>query len=278
MEDYERGMAGTGKEDVVKTKKQTDTAARKWTVMVMGRMGKVRSFKVSPRLVWICFLFIALYLPVSIVVFNRWVDLRRETGEQRARIVQIEEDLGRAERTLFKFQQHVALLDGYISSMKEERSRPAATGPAPVEAAAPAGREPPSEAASEETPKTAVQAPELVDIQQVSVKNEKGVVAVNFNLVNIDQEDAVSGYIHILASGRYGDASWWEVYPRGDVKDGLPASYRVGQPFIIQRFKPIHGEFDARNERGAPETIRIVVYDDGGTLIFDASYEVEHVS
>jgi len=278
VEDYERGMAGTGKEDVVKTKKQTDTAARKLTVMVMGRMGKVRSFKVSPRLVWVCILFIALYLPASIFVFNRWVDLRRETTEQRAKIVQFEEDLGRAERTLFKFQQHVALLDGYIASMKEERSRPVATAPAPAEAAAPAGREPPAEAASEKTHETAGRAPELVDIQQMSVKNEKGVVAVNFNLVNIDQEDAVSGYIHILASGRYGEASWWEIYPRGDVKDGLPASYRVGQPFIIQRFKPIHGEFDARTERGAPETIRIVVYDDGGTLIFDASYEVEHVS
>ena len=289
MEDQEREMAGAGREDVLKAKPKADPAARRWTVMIMGRVGKVRSFKVSPRVLLLFFLFLALYLPLSVVVFNEWVDLRRDNRAQRDRILQLREDLARAERTLFKFQQHVSLLESYIVSMKEEKGPPVEAEPAPAALSSPAAS--PSSAESIQTapppepkePEERSEPPEpatgFVDIKQMAITSEEGRVKVNFNLVNIDEgEDAVSGYIHILASGRYAGTSWWEVYPRGDVKDGMPRSYRAGQPFIIQRFKPIHGEFDARTERGAPDSIRVVVYDDRGRLIFEKAYEVENAS
>ncbi|MFO7785603.1 MAG: hypothetical protein ACQET7_13425 [Thermodesulfobacteriota bacterium] len=269
MEDQERGMAGAGPERPVGPKYK-DPAAKRWTIMIMGRVGKVRSFKVSPRVLFGALLFLALYFPLSIVVAHWWIELKGETEAQKARIEQLELELARAERSLFKFQQYVAVLDGYIASLETEKGL---SGAAASQTLA-------DEEAALETRTTSEEAvPGLVDIDQMSIEKETGRVKVAFNLVNIAEDDEpVSGYIHILASGDDSGASWWEVYPRGEVEQGMPVNYRVGQPFIIQRFKPIRGQFDSRPGNGGVESIRVVVYDDTGRLIYDGAFDVDGVS
>ncbi len=266
MEDQERGMAGAGPERPVKARHK-DSATKRWTIMVMGRVGKVRSFKVSPRILFWTLLFLALYFPLSIVVANWWVELKRETEAQKARIEQLELELARAERSLFKFQQHVALLDGYIASLEIEKDISGA--------AASASHIDEKETTPETKPSSGEPVPSLVDIEQMSIQKERGGVKVAFNLVNIAEGDEpVSGYIHILASGDHRGSRQWAVYPRGEAEDGMPVSYRVGQPFIIQRFKPIRGRFDNFPGGGAPESIRVVVYDDKGSLIYNEPFDV----
>ena len=114
--------------------------SRRWTVMIMGRLGKMRTFKISPHVVYWALLFLVLYLPVSVLVFNRWVDLRRTAREQATRIDQVSLELARAERALFKFKQHVTLLELYIESLEEQGTKPATV------------ETPSQETAEEETP------------------------------------------------------------------------------------------------------------------------------
>jgi hypothetical protein len=250
--------------------------------MVMGRVGKVRSFKVSPRVLFWTFLFLLLYLPLSVLVVNHWVDLRRETKTRKEAIDRLELDLAKAERALFKFRQHVTLLETYIESLESGQERRAAV-PAEMSKPEPAAAEEPplpqaEEAVEPDPPEPEVQG--LVDVQRMTIEPEGGAVQVSFNLMNITEgEEPVSGYVHILAAGDEDGSPWWKVYPRGEVaENGIPESYRKGQPFIIQRFKPIQGRFGAEPGRGLPDSIRVVVYDDTGRLIYSESFEVNHAS
>lgn len=243
--------------------------------MIMGRVGKVRTFKISPRVVMWAAVFLALYLPATALVVNQWADLRRERLERQERISELELELAQAERSLFKFQQHVSLLEAYIEGLEieqESRLEEAASGPA---------EEPPEEEPEKEQAEPEPVQQGLVDVERMSIAEEGDAVTVDFNLVNIDRgEDPVSGYVHIIARGSGRDGrTWTEVHPRGETgENGLPDAYRVGHPFIIQRFKPIEGEFNVVPDRGKPDTIRVVVYDESGRRIFDNSYEVGNAS
>ncbi len=235
--------------------------------MVMGHVGKVRSFKVSPRLLFWSIVFLALYFPFSIVVTNWWMDLKRETEEQRSRIDKLEQELFRSERSLFKFQQHVALLDGYIASLEMGKGLEGASDNGVEEENTISG----TESATDEP------LSDLVDIQRMTIDKDNRRLKVAFNLVNIFKGDEpVSGYVHVLASGRDRGNPWWEIYPRGEVEKGMPAKYRVGHPFIIQRFKPIRAQFHMRP--GGPDSIRVVVYDEKGRLIYLGSFDVDEAS
>ncbi len=246
--------------------------------MVMGRVGKVRSFKVSPRVLFWSFLFLLVYLPVSILVVNRWVELRREVKVQQQEIDRLGLELTRAERTLFKFQQHVTLLETYIDSLESGEEQRAAVQATDETAARVAEEQP--EAPQEETEPPETVARGLVGVEQMAIERAEDAVQVSFNLTNVAEgEEPVSGYVHILASGEENGSPWWDVYPRGEVAgDGFPESYRRGLPFIIQRFKPIQGRFSPGPGRGLPDAVRVVVYDDTGRLIYNEAFEVENAS
>lgn len=246
--------------------------------MVMGRVGKVRSFKVSPRVLFWTFLFLLIYLPVSILVINQWVGLRREVTVQQQEIDRLGVELARAERTLFKFQQHVTLLESYIDSLESGEGQREA-----VRASGETGstvEEEPQESREEEPspPEPVVRG--LVGVEQMAIERAEEAVQVSFNLTNVAEGgEPVSGYVHILASGKENGSPWWDVYPRGEVaEDGTPESYRLGLPFIIQRFKPIQGRFSPGPGRGLPDAVRVVVYDDTGRLIYNEAFEVENAS
>jgi hypothetical protein len=235
--------------------------------MVMGRVGKVRTFKISPRVVMWAAVFLALYLPASIVVVNQWAELRRDRLEQQQTITRLELELAQAERSLFRYRQHVSLLEAYIDGLEVKRMAVEA------EEAGDSAKEPSQEAAEPVSG--------LVDVQEMSITDQERAVTVEFNIVNIEEgDDPLSGYVHIIAKGAGGDGrTWFDVYPRGEIgADGFPTAYRRGHPFIIHRFKPVKGHFEIDPEKGEAESIRVVVYDDSGRLIFDRSYEVEHAS
>jgi hypothetical protein len=278
LEDQERRVEGPEKESGVKTKGPNEKT-KKWTVMIMGRIGKVRSFKISPRLVFWSSLFLALYLTFSILIIHRWITLEKMTKQDQVRIEDLEGKLKRTEKDLFKFQQHVAVLDNYINSMEKGAGTPVASEV--PDAGKPEPEEPAPEVAVSEKPEEPEPPrepiPGIADVEKFELTQKEGSVTVSFNLVNsVHGEEPLSGYIHIIATGSVNGKSWWKIYPRGEVENDFPVSYRAGHPFIIQRFKPVQGSFEYRQEEGPPDSIRIVVYDSEGRLIYNSSFEVDH--
>lgn len=277
MEDQGRRVESPEKEPEVR-QKGADGRTRRWTVMIMGRIGKVRSFKISPRLLFWSFLFLALYFTFSILVIHRWISLEKETRQHQTRMVELDSKLKETEKDLFRCRQDVAVLGNYIDSLEEGKDGAVAPKEAP-DVGEEKTEEPPPEEATAEDLEPVVPLAGIADVEDFEITREPGKVTVNFNLKNESQgEEPLSGYIHIIATGKFNGGSWWKIYPRGEMENDFPINYRAGQPFIIQRFKPVQGSFEYTPEQGAPDLIRVVAYDNNGNLIYDSSFEVDHES
>ena len=102
---------------------------------------------------------------------------------------------------------------------------------------------------------------------------------VNFKLVNIHQDESpVSGYVHIIAINKDADPPQLWTYPKVALRDGFPVDYKRGQLFFIKRFKTIRGEYSLDSEAECLSSVKVVVYDHPGTLIFQKEFEVKNAS
>lgn len=250
----------------------------RFTVMIMRSVGDVRSFKISPRILFWAFLFLIAYLVVSIVVINSYIRLRQVSSLQDLKITQLTQEKAKTQKRLDRSRQHIALLEDYVRNLEEQgqqETRETASPPVSQPAAKTARVVEPEEAAPETAPQTA----EVVDIKDMVIQKEGPRMTVNFKLVNLNPgENAVGGYIHIIATGKGSQPPQEWSYPSEKIEKGLPVNYRRGLLFLIQRFKPIQGRFNLETSSSLPSIIRILVYDQAGSMILNRTFEVNNVS
>ncbi|MBW1999648.1 MAG: hypothetical protein JRJ29_17010, partial [Deltaproteobacteria bacterium] len=75
---------------------------KRLAVLVIGSVGKVRSFKIFPPLVYTAIVFLAIYIPVTIYVTNKFFSLRYSNEVLTKEIERLEKELVRDKRTLQK--------------------------------------------------------------------------------------------------------------------------------------------------------------------------------
>jgi len=243
--------------------------------MVLGKVGKYRSFKISSRIFfWAC-LFFAAYIITSILVFNGYFSELRSNRSQQALLDQLQQEIEGAKKELSISKQHLDLLEQAIYDVTAGHEKPAVTaGPENAILKKP---EPAVEAGPVEKTEKASQAPvyDMVDIKDLEIQREETTLKVNFKLVNTHQDEApVSGYVHIIALNKDADPPQLWTYPKAALKNGLPVDYKRGQLFFIKRFKTIRGEYSLNAETEHASTVKVVVYDHPGTLIFQKEFEV----
>jgi len=120
--------------------------------------------------------------------------------------------------------------------------------------------------------------PNSVDITDFVIKREDSGMNVDFRLVNtIEAENAVEGYMHIIAmdKGNKYPSGWNNA--RDELQNGLPVDFRSGQRFFIQRFKSYHRRFNMNSNSELPEAIRVLVYSQSGELLLKKEFEVDNV-
>jgi hypothetical protein len=274
MEDQERDVASpaNGAHQVKgKTPRPSDL-----TVMILGKVGKSRSFKISSRIFfWAC-LFFAAYIITSVLVFNGYFSELRSNRSQQALLDQLQQEIKDTKKGLHISKQHLILLEEAVYEMSAGREKPAKmTMP---ETAAPKKAESSVEAAPvERIEKTSdVQVPDIVDIKDLEIRREETMLKINFKLVNIHQDEApVSGYVYVIAMNKDNEPPYLWTYPKVALKNGLPVDYKRGQLFFIKRFKTIRGEYSINSETEYPSAVKVIVYDHPGTLIFQKEFEVE---
>ena len=88
------------------------------TVMVSSGVGKVRSFKISYRILLCSSLFFACYIIISILVFNRYFDELRASRDQSRRIQRIQREIEATKRGLYQSKQRLAFLEDYFLNLK----------------------------------------------------------------------------------------------------------------------------------------------------------------
>lgn len=276
--------------------------------MVMRSLGGVRSFKISPVLIVWSLLFFIAFTIVSIFAINGYLNLRRLTAAQERQLGALAEKSNADLRDLQKARQRIALLREYIRDIekprKEERepvtkNKPEPPPekkrePAPEEKPEPAVAPQPKEKTvpQPQTPQTAPQEQQgqkeeppaqkeeppaaLVDIRDLEMRKEGDLLMVDFKLVNLDSgEKAVGGYVHTIANIEVSAPLQQLSYPVEKLKEGMPVNYRRGQPFLIQRFRPMKARFDLTNTAQPPSSIRFIVYDQSGKLMLEKAFEVK---
>ncbi len=261
------------------------------TIMIIRSLGRVRSFKISPHIVFWATLFLILYLPFSVFIINNYIGLYRANRTQSTDVEQLKEEVIKGQKDLGRVRQHVALLEDYIRHLEGPQEQQEEKSHAPQNAdakekSAPRNVEiirkqtiisdvesPPSNGEEEMKPIGAV------DIKEMMIQKEGARMSVEFKLVNMNPgETAVGGYIHLIAMGNDPNPPPEWTFPRVQLEEGIPVNFRRGQLFLIQRFKPVQGRFFLAPNSEPPTALKVLVYDQSGLLILEKEFEVSHVS
>ena len=121
--------------------------------------------------------------------------------------------------------------------------------------------------------------PKIVDIKDMVIQKDGSRMTLDFKLVNINPgENAVGGYIHVIATGKNSNPPLEWTYPKEKLQNSVPINFRRGLPFLIQRFKPYHRKFNSDSNNKLPTSIKVLVYNQSGKLILEKRFEVSNVS
>lgn len=289
MEDQGRDMAPT--ESEIPPVKKNPRDEDRLTIMIMRSLGRVRSFKISPHIVFWATLFFILYISLSVYIINNYIGLYRANRTQSTKIEQLEKEVIKEQKNLLRFRQHVTLLEDYIRHLEEPRKpqkEKSATRKDEHRKEKSATRKIEiirGETVISDAESVAVDSEEemkpigAVDIKDMIVQKEGARMSVEFKLVNMNPgETAVGGYIHLIAMGTDPNPPPEWTFPRVQLKEGIPVNFRRGQLFLIQRFKPVQGRFYLTPNSETPTALKVLVYDQSGLLILEREFEVSHVS
>jgi len=243
MENQEREVGPIGREEE-KIRRRSKIKER-LTVMIFKGVGKVRTFKISAHfLLWVS-LFFVTYIVATIFLTHVFTNYYRQNRTLADENAELRAMLIKTKKSLEESEQHIALLDDYITEKKDQSPRSLVT----VDHA--------------ESSLTT-----LVDIDELKIERNKSTINVNFRIINKQlDEEPIGGYIFVLVRIKDSDKSEVWVYPNSQLKDGLPLNYRNGQRFFIQRFKTISSKYTLSKSINRPLIFEIFVYDRNGTLI-----------
>ncbi|MCJ7596877.1 MAG: hypothetical protein MUO52_19115 [Desulfobacterales bacterium] len=250
---------------------------KRLNIMIMGSVGSVRSFKISKRILFWAALFLLLYIPFSLLMINRYFDLRYTYLKEIDDMSRLEKENVKNNKALLRSRQHIALLEEYIEYLEEPAKRPAQAGREEKSKGRAPDLGPENPGTVTQPEKGQTKPPDLVALSDLVIDREESRMTVNFKLVNTQPgEIAAGGYIHIIArnTGSTPPREW--TYPQVKLVNGVPENFRRGQLFLIQRFKPILGKFTFSSKSDAPSMIQVLVYDQSGTIILDKEFEVRN--
>ena len=250
MEDPRRNMAAgsTGKRKLTgRTPKREPL-----TIMVLKRTGTVWTGKVSAPVLIVAGVFLCCYILITLVLIYQHFEFTRGQEINRAHEAELTHALDAAHKQLERANYQIALLEAYITEKREEH--PAV--------------------AQKDTVVPEPSFPELVDISQLTVTHKDRVLTVTFNIINTQKDTPISGHIFVLAQLKGSDHDEMLIHPSCPLNEGLPVDFKRGQRFTIRRFKTVTSRYALANPLEEPLIVKILVYDDQGTVIFTKTVEV----
>lgn len=275
MEDQKENMAQNSQKGF--RIKGRFSQANDLTMMIVGKRGNIRTFRVSFHfLFWTSLLFV-LYILASIFIFCQYLDERRINGAHLTEFKRLQHEIKETKRTLDRSKHHLALLKNSIQDIGIQHKVPA-------ESISPAkttdSKSAPTEIEREPVEKTeSLPQEQFLDIKDFTVKKEREKLTVRFKLVNMHKDKSpAKGYVHIIAFDKNSDPPLFLPYPGVVLKDGIPVDFKLGQPFFIKRFKTIRGKYLLDTGTESISSIKVLVYNKSGTLTFQKEFEVENVS
>jgi hypothetical protein len=249
------------------------------TVVVIGGLGRIRSFRVSRRILFWSSLFFAAFILVSIVIINRYLNLREANSALLDRMSFMEVDLNKNKKALQRSKQLTAFLEEYISQTEEQPEMPSQTA---KEATAQGKRPQTSKTASSKEAAEGAKAKSLAELVQIKdplIEIQGGKLSISFRLeVKQPGPKPVGGYAHVIVEDSTSNPRQWWAYPQQKLINGLPENFRNGHLFSIYRYKLVHGRIYLGSRPPSQPIIRVLIYDQSGTLVIEEKLEVTHES
>jgi len=256
--------------------KERPIKPKELTVMVIRNVGKPHSFKISRRVIlWTSLIFLA-YMLVSLYTISHFFYMRHRYNIQSEKLEQLKKEHDENLTTLNRTKEYVTGLEEYIKnagvlkrdgnqSVKKEET----TTKTVDVIAADSGKKNDDK-----------QRPlRIVDIKDVIIQKQGSGISLDFKLVNTTpEENAIEGYLHIIAMDTKNNYPQEWSYPHDDLQNGFPADFRLGQSFFIQRFKSCHHQFNMSSNSELPKTVRVLIYNRSGELILKKEFKVDNAS
>ena len=82
--------------------------------MIVANLGKVRSFKISPRFLAWSFLFFVFYIVVSIIIINDYFEKRWTNDVLTEQLESLQFEIEGTKNELYSSKQHLALLESHL--------------------------------------------------------------------------------------------------------------------------------------------------------------------
>ncbi len=274
MEDQRRGMGSDQKE--IEPIKERPIKPEDLTVMVIRNVGKPHSFKISRRVIlWTSLIFLA-YMFVSLYTISHFFYMRHRYNIQSEKLEQLKKEHDENLTALTRTKEYVTGLEEYIKNagvLKRDGNQSVKKEDATTKTVDVIAADSDKKNDDKQRPQM------IVDIKDAIIKKEGSGISLDFKLVNtIPEENAIEGYLHIIAMDTKNNYPQEWGYPRDKIQDGFPVDFRLGQSFFIQRFKSYHRQFNVSSNSGLPKTIRVLVYDRSGELILKKEFEADNAS
>ena len=297
-----------------KNRGRTHELPGRWTVLLIGDLGKIVSFQIGKSLLVASMASIAVILTVVICSVVSYNSLRLENKELRNNLdnlrakpetaVNVEEKalVGLvAQKASAKDTQKKA---GTASDRKAKdvvskikKPKPAVTQTSkekPPEKPKPVAEQTVRKEESE-TPSPAEEAPQPVQAENGTVaqtaSSPANVVVTNleiwkkadgnsfefkFSLKKVQGESGkIAGYTFVVLKPEEGSrGATIRAFPWSPLKDGMPAIFKRGQYFSISRFKYVSGKFVDVITMEHFKTATVYVYSDTGDLLLERVFEV----
>lgn len=255
---------------------------RRLTIMILGDVRKVRTFKCAPVAIVLGTIFLCAYLVFSLIVLYQFFNLRMNYHDQSERMARLEQESATLRKARDQSQERVALLKDYLENIEGRRTEEAvpekkATSPNPAVHLKPV--ETGGHKSEPEVPAITQSEPLItdgvVDIRDMTLRIEGNRLFVDFKLYKVvESESSIRGYVHILVRDKNTSPPRELAFPYAELKNGKPVNYRRGQVFEIRHFKPIHGNFPLTAGSQTYSTVTVLVYDWEGNPIHKGEFEV----
>ena len=309
MEDLSRNLSQGSQ---VKSPGHTHKEPRRWTVILIGDLGKIVSFQVGKPLVLglaaclSAILCIVTYLVISYnSVSSENTQLIKDLDTLRAQLETAEKAKEKALVGLMVLEDSVKQTVRKVSPASDRKTKDVASKvtrprPAATKAAKAKTSERPRPAATKaakaeapETPKPAAVAslptqaekekiatpvpPARILVKHLEIWQEPGDNAFKFQfaLNKVDDESGrIAGHTFVVLKPEEGSREPVRAFPWSPMKDGKPAIFKRGQYFSISRFKFVRGKLTDVSTMNRFKTATVYVYSDTGDLLAEKVFEV----
>ena len=260
MENLSRNLA---QESEVKNFDPSRKTSKCWTLLLVGHLGKIVSFRLTSPLLVALTIGAVVILGLAVFAVVSYHAIRVENAGLKKTLEAARVDFEPADR----------------AEQTEKKTEPAAGGEA---IAGKTKSEKPIAAASSAPPLRPKETAQLISKGRMSVEQFKmkrtddgNTLEFQFYLKNVDPEGRrLSGYTFAVLEPVKDSWEHFRAFPRATLDDGRPSLFQEGEIFSVARFKVVRGAFFDVGAMDRYGSVTIYVYSMTGDLFVEDVFEV----